>query len=68
MVLTAVSLDYRAMDEVWILTLLSLAMLAGCYLAGTVPLVVSMSEVSNLGCCQLKVLHHILKCVEMISC
>lgn len=44
MVLSAVSIDYKAMDEVWMLVLLSLAMLAGCYLAGTVPLVVSMSE------------------------
>ncbi|GAB6026034.1 hypothetical protein CHUAL_012244 [Chamberlinius hualienensis] len=32
------------MDEVWMLILLAIAMLAGCYLSGMVPLVVSMSE------------------------
>jgi len=32
------------MDEVWTLVLLSLAMLIGCYLAGSVPLAVTLSE------------------------
>ena len=34
------------MDDVWLLALLCLAMLLGCFVAGTVPLVFSMSEVS----------------------
>ncbi|XP_076029723.1 zinc/iron regulated transporter-related protein 102B isoform X3 [Oratosquilla oratoria] len=32
------------MEPVWVLTLLSLSMLAGCYLAGIIPLVMPMSE------------------------
>ncbi|KAL8589690.1 hypothetical protein ACOMHN_027198 [Nucella lapillus] len=32
------------MDEVWTLILLSLAMLIGCYLAGVIPLTISLSE------------------------
>ncbi len=34
------------MDDVWTLLLLSLAMLVGCYLAGSIPLAFSLSEVS----------------------
>ena len=33
------------MDETWTLILLSLAMLVGCYLAGSIPLAMSLSEV-----------------------
>ncbi|ESO10875.1 hypothetical protein HELRODRAFT_167387 [Helobdella robusta] len=32
------------MDETWTLILLSLAMLIGCYLAGSIPLAISLSE------------------------
>lgn len=34
------------MDDVWTLLLLSLAMLVGCYLAGSIPLAFSLSEVT----------------------
>ncbi len=35
------------MSEIWVLVSLCLAMLAGCYIAGSIPLVVSLSEVRN---------------------
>lgn len=35
------------MDETWMLLLLTIVMLFGSYLAGIIPLVVSMSEVRN---------------------
>ena len=35
------------MDDMWTLLLLSLAMLVGCYLAGSIPLACSLSEVRN---------------------
>ena len=37
------------MDELWRLILLSLAMFGGCYLAGSIPLVLTLSEV-RLSC------------------
>ena len=33
------------MDDMWTLLLLSLAILVGCYLAGSIPLACSLSEV-----------------------
>jgi len=33
------------MDDFWRLSLLSLAMFVGCYLAGSIPLALSLSEV-----------------------
>lgn len=38
----------RKMDEFWRLVLLAVAMFIGCYLAGSIPLVLSLSEVSGL--------------------
>ncbi|CAG0895095.1 unnamed protein product [Darwinula stevensoni] len=37
-------LGRTVMDDVWLLALLCLAMLLGCFVAGTIPLVFSMSE------------------------
>lgn len=37
------------MEEAAFLIVLSIVMLVGSYLAGSIPLVMSMSEVSNLG-------------------
>ena len=34
------------MDDVWTLLLLSLSMLIGCYVAGCIPLAITMSEVT----------------------
>ena len=36
------------MNSFLVLSILSFAMLAGCYIAGTIPLVMPMSEVSYL--------------------
>ena len=33
------------MDDIWILVLLSVAMFVGCYVAGSIPLALTLSEV-----------------------
>lgn len=35
----------RRMDDFWRLSVLSLAMFIGCYLAGSIPLALNLSEV-----------------------
>jgi len=44
MLVGVLSLEYNKMEEAWVLIFLAVAMLLGCYLAGLIPLVVSLSE------------------------
>ena len=57
------------MDDIWILVLLSVAMFVGCYVAGSIPLALTLSEVLFLHHPAITViwerasLYHVYACV-----
>lgn len=49
------------MDDFWRLVILSLSMFIGCYVSGSIPLILTLSEVNYLLCTCLQTLSTVIK-------